>query len=232
MKPYVITISRQFASMGRTIAQLMAKELNINFYDRDIVAETARRLGLMKKDISDYDEQAHEGFFMRKNYLFRFSSYSIRDEIFETQKNVILDFVSKGSCIIVGRCADSILRDHPNALHVYVYAPFEKRLDNCINKLMMEKKDAINALKKVDTARLAYRRIYCPDCKSDFDDRDLMIDSSRFGEELTAKLLVDMVKNTLAKEQIFIDKKKDLISPFSYHCFEFFYFILKISNYF
>ena len=214
MKPYVITISRQFASMGRTIAQLMAKELNINFYDRDIVAETARRLGLMKKDISDYDEQAHEGFFMRKNYLFRFSSYSIRDEIFETQKNVILDFVSKGSCIIVGRCADSILRDHPNALHVYVYAPFEKRLDNCINKLMMEKKDAINALKKVDTARLAYRRIYCPDCKSDFDDRDLMIDSSRFGEELTAKLLVDMVKNTLVKEQIFIDKKKDLMVLF------------------
>lgn len=200
MKPYVITISRQFASMGRTIAQLMAKDLNINFYDRDIVAETAKRLGLMKKDISDYDEQAHEGFFMRKNYLFRFSSYSIRDEIFETQKNVILDFVSKGSCIIVGRCADSILRDHPNALHVYVYAPFEKRLDNCVSKLMMDRKDAISAIKKVDTARSAYRRIYCPDCKTEFDDRDLMIDSSRFGENLTAKLLADIVKNTIAKE--------------------------------
>ncbi len=200
MKPYVITISRQFASMGRTIAQLMAKELNINFYDRDIVAETAKRMGLMKKDISAYDEQAHGGFFMRKNYLFRLSSYSIRDEIFETQKNVILDFVSKGSCIIVGRCADSILRDHPNALHIYVYAPFEKRLDNCVNKLMMDKKEAINDIKRVDAARSAYRKLYCPDCKSDFTDRDLMIDSSRFGEEMTAKLLVDLVRNTIAKE--------------------------------
>lgn len=64
----------------------------------------------------------------------------------------------------------------------------------------MDRKEAISAIKKVDTARSAYRRIYCPDCKSEFDDRDLMIDSSRFGEELTAKLLVDIVKNTIAKE--------------------------------
>ena len=112
MSDYVVTISRQFASMGRTIGLKMAENLGIELYDRDIVKEAARRMAMSKDEISYYDETpGKDSFFFRRNKLFDFSVYSIHDDVFETQKNIILDFANKGSCIIVGRCADYILKD-------------------------------------------------------------------------------------------------------------------------
>lgn len=188
MEQYVITISRQFGSMGRTIAQELSKELGIEFYDRDIVEATAKRMGESVKAISDAEESAGS-FFLRKKYPFKLGIYSISDEIYAVQKNIICDMANKQSCIIVGRCADSILKDIPNHLNVYIYAPFEARLYNCTHDLMMEEATARRMIKEVDAARSNYQRKYCPEAKSVFDNKDLMIDSSRFGIEGTVKLL-------------------------------------------
>lgn len=197
MKPYVITISRQFASMGRTIAQYMSKELGIEFMDRDIVAQTARRMGLTLDAVSNHEESSTDGFFIRRHYLFNFNAYDLSDEIFEVQKNIIIDFAEKGPCIIVGRCADWILKDRKNVLSVYIYAPFRARLHNCTHNLMMEEKIAMGAIKHVDEVRKTYRLRYCPDVNTDYDFRHLMIDSSRFGIEGTAALLCDAARHSL-----------------------------------
>lgn len=92
------------------------------------------------------------------------------------------------------------MRDRKNILNICIYAPLEARLQNCINELGMNEDKALEQIKTVDDARAAYRRKHCPECTSEFDDRHLMIDSSRFGIEKTAEILTDIVKNTVAKD--------------------------------
>lgn len=200
MAHYVVTISRKFASMGRTIGLKMASNLGIELYDRDIVKHTAERLGLEKGEVSHYDEKTGKrSFFLRDTYLFDFSVYDIHRNVFEVEKNIIQDFAKKESCIIVGRCADSILRDMPNVLNIFIYAPIEERLKNCVEQLGMDETSALEKIRKVDDARSAYRHKFCPECVSEFNDRHIMIDSSKFGVEGTANILTEIVKSSVGK---------------------------------
>ena len=200
MAHYVVTISRQFASMRRTIGLKMASNLGIELYDRDIVKHTAERLGLEKGEVSHYDEKTGKrSFFLRDTYLFDFSVYDIHRNVFEVEKNIIQDFAKKESCIIVGRCADSILRDMPNVLNIFIYAPIEERLKNCVEQLGMDEPSALEKIRKVDDARSAYRHKFCPECVSEFNDRHIMIDSSKFGVEGTANILTEIVKSSVGK---------------------------------
>lgn len=193
MKQYVVTISRQFGSMGRSIAQALARQLDIDFYDRDIVEETARRMGLPVSVISDTEETAQSMYF-RRLYPLGMSVPSIRDEIFLVQKNIIRDLAARSSCIVVGRCGGSILADLPNRLGVYVYAPYSRRLQNCTQKLGMDEATARRMIREVDRARELYHRRYCPEVKDVFTDHDLMLDSSRFGVEGSASLLAHIAQ--------------------------------------
>lgn len=192
MKQYVVTVSRQFGSMGRTIAKQMAEKLGIEFYDRDIVEETAKRMGLPVSVISAKEENANSVYFKRQ-YPLGMGVSNMQDEIFSIQKNIIEDLAKKESCIIVGRCADSVLADYKNRLSVYIYAPYEKRLENCTEILKMEEKTARKMIREVDRSRELYHRRYCPEYTDAFSNRDLLIDSSRFGIEKTAELLVKLV---------------------------------------
>lgn len=196
---YVITISRQFASLGRTIAKEMSKRLNIDFMDRDIVAETAKRMGLTIQSVSDHDETVEPGnFFMRHAYLFHMDVYDINREIYEVQKSVIRDFAAKKSCIIVGRCADAVLADMDNVLNIFVYAPFEKRYQNCINELMMDPKTAAETIHRVDQARDEYRRAFEPEAaESELTHRHVMIDSSKFSISDCADILCMCAQRSL-----------------------------------
>ena len=194
MKQYVVTISRQFGSMGRTIAQLMAWDLGVNFYDRDIVEETAKRMGLPISVISAKEENANSVYFKRQ-YPLGMGLSNMQDEIFSIQKNIIEDLAKKESCIIVGRCADSILADMENRLSVYIYAPYEKRFANCTKMLKMEEKVARRMIREVDRSRELYHRRYCPEYTDPFSNRDLLIDSSRFGIEKTAEMLSEIVRD-------------------------------------
>ncbi len=195
MENYVVTISRQFASFGRSIAQRMSEELQIEFYDRDIVEATAKRMGQPIPVISNEEENSNSVFFRRK-YPLGMGVANIQDEIFEVQTNIIRDIVKKESCIIVGRCAGSVLKDHPRCLNIYVYSPYECRLKNCTDSLQMDLKQARKMIKEVDKARENYRYRYCPDVDNVYDGYDIMIDSSRFGIDKTAKILADIVKSS------------------------------------
>lgn len=194
MDKYVITISRQFGALGRTIAQHMAMELGIDYFDRDIVEETALRMGLPVSEISKEEERAG-GFFAEKRYPLGMGPVSMQEELFLIQSNIIKDFAAMQSCIIVGRCGDYCLRNAERALHVYVYAPYEKRLENCTSILGMDEKTARDMIKDVDKARDNYRKKYCKDMAGVFDNRDICIDSSKFGAEATAKILCGIARS-------------------------------------
>lgn len=196
MEKYVVTISRQFGAMGRTIAQSMAKTLGIEFYDRDIVEETAKRMNLPVSEISDEEERA-TGFFAEKRYPLGMGSASMQQEIFQIQSNIIRDIASKESCILVGRCSDYCLKDMDRVLNVYIYASTEQRIDNCVTKLGMDEKTARKMVKDVDKARESYRIKYCSGVTGVLDHRDICIDSGKFGIEGTANILCNIIKSLM-----------------------------------
>lgn len=198
MEKYVVTISRQFASMGRTIAKYMSEELGINFYDRDIVEETAARMGQTVTEISNIEEKGGS-IFANRRFPLGMGLVSMQQETFEVQSNIIRDLAEQESCIIVGRCADSILRDMPRCLNIYVYAPYEERLKNCTERLGMDLKMAKTMIRDVDKAREVYRLRYCEGVKDVFDLRNIMVDSSKFGPEKTAKILCGIVRNAFGE---------------------------------
>ena len=183
---YVITISRQFASMGRSIAKKLVEELGIEFYDRDIVEQTARRMGLPVSTISDTEESANNIYYKRI-YPLGMAIKSMQDEVFMVQQNIIRDLADRESCIIVGRCADEVLKDHPRLLNVHVFAPKADRLRNCVEKLGMDEATAKKTLPRVDKSRAGYHKVYGGG--DEYVNCHLMLNSSQFGIEGSAHLL-------------------------------------------
>lgn len=194
---YVITITRQFGSMGRPIAKRMAEMLGIEYYDRDLVDQAAEKLNLPVSVINEVEEKANS---LAKNPFFRMASplgsgtTTTQDKIFEAQQNIIKFLAEKETCIIVGRCADFTLSEMENAIHIYIYASYEARLEHCIKDLGMEETEARRMMAAVDKARESYHvnfTGYTPDDKS---HKDILIDSSLLGVEGTAEYLVELVK--------------------------------------
>ncbi|MFI3165203.1 MAG: cytidylate kinase-like family protein [Bacillota bacterium] len=200
MKPYVITISRQFGSLGRAIASELSLMLGINFYDRDIVEETSKRLGLPVSEISK-KEEASKNKYHKRAYPLGIGVPKIQDEIFMVQRNIIEDLARKESCIIVGRCAESILAGNKRALHVYIYAPYMQRFKNCTEKLGMDEATAKKLIKEVDFSRNLYHKHYCPEVKNETSNHDIMLDSSKFGVTGTAEILAKLVQSMFILEE-------------------------------
>lgn len=172
--------------MGRSIAKKLAEELGIEFYDRDIVEQTARRMGLPVSTISDTEESANNIYYKRI-YPLGMAIKSMQDEVFMVQQNIIRDLADRESCIIVGRCADEVLKDHPRLLNVHVFAPKADRLRNCVEKLGMDEATAKKTLPRVDKSRAGYHKVYGGG--DEYVNCHLMLNSSQFGIEGSAHLL-------------------------------------------
>lgn len=185
---YVITVNRQFGSLGRPIAARAAELLNIEYYDRDIVDETAKSRSLPVSVISNEEESAKTAFF-RMKYPLGLGTSKVQDEIFYIQKKIISEIAEKKTCIIVGRCSDYILANIKNSVHIYIYAPYEDRLRNCTDNLKMEYDEARKMIAEVDKARASYHKHYTGYFPDDPDHMDLIINSSLLGVEGTAYLI-------------------------------------------
>ena len=192
-KKYIVTITRQFGSLGRPIAREMSELLKIEYYDRDIVEATSKKMNLPVSKISEHEETYSTNLF---SMLLPLGSDSIakQDEIYNVQKEVIREMAEKESCIIVGRCADYIFRDHRDVLNIYIYAPVDARYKNCVEVLRMKPEEATKMIYKVDKARTAYHRRYAKYAPGDPDSKQIMIDSSMLGVKGTAEVLAEIVQ--------------------------------------
>lgn len=193
MEKYVITITRQFGSMGRPIAKKMSEILDIEYYDRDIVEETGRKLKLATSEVSKEEENARGNYFSMRFPLGTHTT-DVQDKIFDTQRSIMLDLAYSRSCIIVGRCADFILKDVKNCVRIHIYAPEEDRFDNCVKLLLMSPEDARKSILDVDRARTAYHLRYAGYKPDDPEYKDIMINSSLLGVEGTAEYLCGLIK--------------------------------------
>ena len=199
----VITIGRECGSGGRLIGNRLAEKLNIKCYDKELLTLAAKKSGLCEEIFESHDEKPTSSFLyslVMDTYSFGYSSAGFSDmpmnhKIFLAQFDAIKKLADEGPCVMVGRCADYILEDIPNHLNVFVYAPEEARLKNCVENLQMDPQTAKKMMRDVDAARNRYHKAYIPGWQSVFDHKDLMIDSSRFGIDGTAKILADIVRN-------------------------------------
>ena len=197
MSHYVVTISRQFAAMGRAVAQIMSRELGIEFYDRDIVEATAARMGLPVSEVSEREDN-HSTSYFKCLYPLGTGLLSEQDELFQTQKNIIRDLAERESCIIVGRCADVVLADRKDVLNVRVFAPYEARLRNCTEKLGMDERTARKMIERIDRSREEYHREYGGCEVTHYTD--IISNTERFGIEGSARELCAIVRRKFRLE--------------------------------
>ncbi len=197
MKKFSVVISRQFGSLGRPIAHEMSEILNVEYYDRDIVTMVAKEHNITIKEVSALEEKATKYSIMK--FPLGTGTTAAQDKIFDTEAKLIREIADKESCIIVGRCADCILGDNPNNLNIFIYAPYEDRLVNCVNELGMDTKQAKKMIHEVDKARDAFHLRYAKYKPNDMDHMDIMVNSAMLGVKGTAEYLCDLVKKRFAE---------------------------------
>lgn len=161
MKNRVITISRQFGSGGRTIGKELAAKLGIPCYDQELIEKIAEESGFTKEYISERSEYSSHGGWMASVFSDRdYSGHSHQDDLWSIQRKIILDLAQKGPCVIVGRCADYILKDTADCLRVFIHADLDKRAERIVNQYGEGKDAPAKRLRDKDKRRAAYYQFY------------------------------------------------------------------------
>lgn len=190
MEKYIVTIGREFGSMGRPIGLKLAERLNIDYFDRDIVEAAADKMNLPVSTVSNEEETSNPYYSMI--FPLGLENEKRKNDIFRAQRQIIMDFAQKGSCIIVGRCSDYILQGMPDVLRVYIQAPYETRLENCVKNFNMTEAKARKMITEVDKARERYHWKYAgygPE-----DNKDIILNSGSFGVDGSVDVLEAMIR--------------------------------------
>lgn len=195
---FVITIGRQYGSGGREIGIRLAKMLGIGFYDRKLITEAAKRSGLSDEVFETKDERTPGSLAHAFSTGFGFYNGFSLEGIFKIQSDTIMEIASKESCVIVGRCADYVLRDNPRCINIFIHAPKEIRTRRVMDRIKTDRKEALRSIEKTDKGREAYYDFYTNKGWSDTASYHLSVDSSLLGLQDTAEHILDFVKKALS----------------------------------
>lgn len=183
----IITIAREHGSSGKQVGALVAEKLHIPFYYKETTALAAQESGLDQEFISNLNQSAPE--YRRELYL---SSHPVQQAV-AAQARVIQRIAQEGSCVIVGRAADYVLREHPDVLRIFVYSPEEYRIGRVMEVYGDTREEAVRNIRRSDEARGAYYRSISGHDWGDRRQYDLMVDSS-VGVETTAQVILQYLK--------------------------------------
>ena len=195
MKNRIITISREFGSGGRTIGRETAEKLGIPCYDHELFDKIAEKTGFAKGYIAEKGEYAAYGNWFANAFSERdYMGYSNQDYLWNVQSQVIQDLAKEGPCVIVGRCADYILRDQADCLTVFVHASMEKRAERIVKQYGEKEAPPEKRLKDKDKRRAAYYQFYTDRKWGAAENYDVTLDSGRLGIEKCVKILTELYK--------------------------------------
>lgn len=195
MKNRIITISRQFGSGGRYIGEHVAKRLGIGYYDKAIIAEIAERTGLAKEFIEKAGEYSPTKSIFSYAFVGRNrSGISIDDYLHKIQRDIILDIAERGPCVIVGRCADYILRDRDNCVNIFIFGNKAEKISRITKIYGDTPEEAERRIREMDKKRsINYK--YCTDREwGDFENYTLMLNSSTVGIENCIDIIENIAK--------------------------------------
>lgn len=197
----VITIGRQFGSGGRAIGRLVAEKLGVPFYDKELIKRIAQESGLSHEILDDYDEKPTNSFlyslslgaYTYGNSITGIPEMPMSDKIFVIQSDVIKELAAKGSCVIVGRCAESVLKDtNLPRLSVFIHTDFDSRIKRVSEYEGISHDEAAERIRKTDKKRASYHNYYSELKWGAATSYDICIDS-KIGIENAAKLIIDCV---------------------------------------
>lgn len=197
----IITLGRQLGSNGKLIGKALAEKLDIPFYDKALIARTAKESGLSEHLFDGIEEKpTHSllyslvmGVQSTKGLYYQYNDMLNGDNIFKIQADVIKNIASEGSCVIVGRCADYILRDHPHLVRLFLCADEEHRIQTLIERDTMTEKVAIAAVAKADKRRANYYNFYTNKTWGDVKNYDLCLNTGNLTQEESVQILADYI---------------------------------------
>lgn len=194
----IITISREFGSGGRTIGRLVAEQLGYQFYDRELVNQVAERSGFSPEFIEESGEYASAKssllFAMATAGQYSADGLSMHDRLYIEQTRFIEELAEQGNCVIVGRCADYILRENKDCLHVFIHADMENRAKRIVERYGEKNKSPEKRLAEKDQKRRVYYKNYTGRNWGQAQNYDLCLNSGVLGEEACVELIVAACK--------------------------------------
>jgi cytidylate kinase len=210
MDKFIIAISREFGSGGRLIGEKLASRLGVEFYDKSIIQMAAERSGLSYKFIEQNEEN------LQSSLLFNFpaaTSYTnfktaaffdtpVNDKTFLAQTEVIRE-LAKTSCIIVGRCADYILREDPATIRIFITSSFEDRVRRAIEEYRFPSEGAEERIKKIDKSRSNYYKYYTGQPWGNLHNYDLVVNSSFTGVFGAVSIIMTMLEEKGIEPEVY-----------------------------
>ncbi len=172
----IVTIGREYGSGGRIIAQRLAQRLELPYYDKEVIEGVAKKTGFAENFVRDAERRPTNSFMY--DLYFSTQSLSIPDQVFIAQSGVIRDLADKGGCVIVGRCADYILRERPNLLRAFVYAPLEERVRRAREEYHDQKDNLESFVTRQDKQRASYYNYFTSIRWGDRKSYDLCVSSA------------------------------------------------------
>lgn len=202
-KRIVLCISREYGSGGRVVGELLAKQLGIPVYDKKLIAKTALEHGVPEELIRKSDEQPINwltmGFPMgiRNPYNAEYYDavyYVMNDRVFNLQAETIEGIAAQGSCVIVGRVAEEVLKDDPDMVSVFIHADKESRIKRIMGVEGVDHQAAEKLVRKTDKNRANYHNYYSRNAWGECDSYDFSISTSRFGIDGVVKAILKLLE--------------------------------------
>ena len=195
-KRIVVTIGRQFGSGGRIVGKKLAEQLGIPYYDKELINLASKESGICGEFFEKADEKNSGSLlkalamgFSMNNAIFQSNDYLSNESLFQIQSEVIRKVAAEGSCVLVGRCADYILRDEPDCVHVFISASWQDRVRRAMEYNRVPEKEAEEFLKKADKSRASYYNYYTDKVWGAAGSYDLCVNSSLYGIDRTVDFI-------------------------------------------
>lgn len=196
MENYVITIARGYGSGGRTIGKMLSEELNIPYYDRELLRLASDESGINEELFGKADESLKKSLLYkiaRKEYKGELippdrEDFVSNDNLFTYQAKVIKDLAAEGPCVIIGRCADYILKDQPNVVRLYIHAPLKDCIGRVRGILHGNDKELEKQILAIDKRRASYYKYYTGKNWSDAGNYDLCLNTGNMDYETCVKI--------------------------------------------
>lgn len=197
-KKIVITIARQYGSGGREIGEQVAKLLGIPLYDKEMIKDAAEAGKLDEGVIKEVEETAANSLLytlaMGSNILGTTAHFGykmpLNDKLFILQSEIIKKYAAEGSCVIIGRCSDYVLRENEGVFRIFIYGDIEHRRQRVIERHPeIKESTVIDVINKTDKRRMSYYNFYTGGKWGKYDNYDMAINSSTLGIEGAAQLI-------------------------------------------
>ena len=201
-KKCIITIGRQFGSGGRYVGRLLAEKLGIPFYDKELLSEAAKQSGICEEIFEEHDEKPTRSLLFSlvtgmQHHMGTGNFYMdmpLNHRIFLAQFDAIRKLAEEGSCVIVGRCADYVLRENPDTVSIFVKADMPSKIQRAVTYYGVEKDKAEDRIRKADKQRASYYNYYATATWGDVDNYDLVVDTGVLGVEGAVELIVKFLE--------------------------------------